>query len=204
MMTPLPHVPDECVRIDDYWGGEEIPCSTQPQHHTPPLSGPGGIFAAWPTPSGICREPLPGDRRLYCSSTCMTAMLHRRKAQAKRDRVRWGRCAWCGVPSGATYCTRHRSSVRSAQRSWRERRLASGLCLKCEDPRVTARHCEPHRRQHNASIRERREARRKAGPSYGGSGPLHRKSQDLTDALTLSKLDVGPGAYFTVKPPWHL
>ena len=21
MMTPLPHVPDECVRIDDYWGG---------------------------------------------------------------------------------------------------------------------------------------------------------------------------------------
>ena len=25
MMTPLPHVPDECVRIDDYWGGGPWP-----------------------------------------------------------------------------------------------------------------------------------------------------------------------------------
>ena len=117
---------------------------------------------------GICREPLPGDRRLYCSSSCMTAMLHRRKAQAKRDRVRWGRCAWCGVPSGATYCPRHRSSVRSAQRSWRERRLASGLCLKCSVPRVTARHCDPHRQEHPGAPR---------GAAQGWPLPAVRRAQ---------------------------
>ena len=106
----------------------------------------------------------------------MTAMLHRRKAQAKRDRVRWGRCVWCGVLSGTTYCPRHQASMRSAQRSWRERRLASGLCLKCEDPRVNSKHCERHRQEHNASIRTTRQARRKAGrcrqcgePSVKGS-----------------------------------
>ena len=66
--------------------------------------------------------------------------------------------------------------MRSAQRSWRERRLASGLCLKCEDPRVNSKHCERHRQEHNASIRTTRQARRKAGrcrqcgePSVKGS-----------------------------------
>ena len=80
---------------------------------------------------GICREPLPGDRQRYCSTTCVTVAGNRRKAQAARNRVRLGRCVRCGIPADATYCTRHKLAVRDAGIDWRARRRAAGRCLRC-------------------------------------------------------------------------
>ena len=114
-------------------------------------------------PCGICREPLKGDRLRYCSTACRTVAHNRRKAQANRHRVRLGRCVRCGEPADATYCPRHQSIVRAVQLDWRARRRASGCCLKCADPKVTAIHCERHRQEHNASIRAARQSRIAAG-----------------------------------------
>ena len=112
---------------------------------------------------GICREPLTGDRLRYCSDLCVTLAGNRRKAQAKRDRVRMGRCVRCGVPADATYCPRHVTSVAAVQRALRERRRVANLCLLCSEPRVNSSHCEMHRREHNARTRAARQARLAAG-----------------------------------------
>ena len=112
---------------------------------------------------GICREPLTGDRQRYCSTACVTVAGNRRKAQAKRDRVRLGRCVRCGVLADATYCERHTMAVAVVQRVRRERRRAAGICRLCKEPRVNRTHCQAHRIAHNAMISAVRQARLAAG-----------------------------------------
>ena len=104
----------------------------------------------------ICREPLTGDRQRYCSTACVTLAGNRRKAQAARIRRGRRRCVRCGIPADATYCPRHKASVRS-------RRRADGVCLKCAAKSVTKTFCELHRQQHNAQVAARRQARLAAG-----------------------------------------
>ena len=113
---------------------------------------------------GICREPLPRDlRQRYCSDTCAALARNRRKAQAKRIRVRLGRCVRCGVPADATYCARHSTAVSAVQRVRRERRRAAGICRLCKEPRVNRTHCQGHRIAHNAMMSAVRQARLAAG-----------------------------------------
>ena len=113
---------------------------------------------------GICREPLPGDlRQRYCSGTCAALARNRRKAQAKRIRVRLGRCVRCGVYADATYCARHAVAVASVLKHRRERRRAAGLCRVCESPRVNRTHCQAHRITHNAMMAAVRLSRLAAG-----------------------------------------
>ena len=56
MMTPLPHVPDECVRIDDYWGG------------WPPGRAPGQLPPSMPVenPAAVNSSVRPRSRKRAC------------------------------------------------------------------------------------------------------------------------------------------
>ena len=53
------------------------------------------------------------------------------------------------------------------QRKRREERIEEGTCIACCLPAVTKRHCEYHRRQHNANSLKRNNAARKR--KKGGS-----------------------------------
>ena len=107
---------------------------------------------------------MRGDRRQrYCSASCAALARNRRKAQAKRIRVRLGRCARCGVLADGTYCPSHTRAVAIVQRDRRERRRAAGICRLCPAPRATQTHCERHRVLHNAMMSSIRQARIASG-----------------------------------------
>ena len=97
----------------------------------------------------VCLKDLPTTRKRFCSDGCS----HRHKTRVHRERARQGQCIRCGVPAnGRSYCPQHVEEVAEVQLDWRTRRLAAGQCLRCPERRVTARHCEEHRREHNAHI----------------------------------------------------
>ena len=144
-------------------------------------------------PCAVCPTGIPRARlarhpsTVTCSPQCSTTYRGQISSTSTllrhRARVAAGLCRRCGRPAvtgsacedhrqerNERYAQRPSEQVERGRKGRRQRarqiRLeatTAGVCVVCREPAITRKHCEPHRRQANATARARLQVLRDAG-----------------------------------------